>query len=99
MGSVMSIARSGMNAAVSMLDAAANNITNQQTPGYKRQFVLQEAQPEGGVSTTLAQADLAGADMAGDLVSQLVASLAFKANLRTIQTQDAMLGSLLDVRA
>lgn len=88
-----------MNAAMTLLNAAANNIANEQTPGYRRQLVLQESQPEGGVSTSLAQADHPGGDLAGDLVSQLLATLAFKANLRTLQAQQSMLGTLLDIQA
>lgn len=81
------------------LDAAANNIANLQTPGYRREFVQQEALPDGGVTTSIAQLAEPGENLPEDIVQQMVASYSFKANLRVIQTQDDMLGSLLDLHA
>lgn len=37
--------------------------------------------------------------LADDMVDQRMSLYSFAANLRTVQTQDAMLGALLDVRA
>ena len=99
MNSLSSIAHSGLNAALFRLGAAANNIANAQTPGYRRQFVEQEALAEGGVAVSVGQTQEATANLADDLVQQMVAAYSFKANLRTIQTQHVMLGSLLDVTA
>ncbi len=99
MNSIASIALSGMNAASLSLNSAAHNIANLQTPGFRRQLTVQQAQPEGGVSVTLGRAAEAGDALAEDIVGQKVASYAFKANLLTLQTQDRMLGSLLDLKA
>jgi flagellar hook-associated protein FlgK len=99
MNSITSIARSGMGAALLMLDAAANNIANGQTPAFRRQFVRQESQVGGGVSTSVGRAAEPGENLAEDMVEQKLASYSFKANLRVIQTQDEMLGSLLDTHA
>jgi flagellar hook-associated protein FlgK len=97
---------SGMRAAQLRLDAGAHNLANAQTPGFQRQQVVQTAQPgAGGVGARVGQepASLAqGADgfnrLAEDIVEQRVSLYSFEANLRTVQTQDAMLGTLLDVR-
>ena len=51
----ISSALSGMNAALSQLDTAANNIANSQTPGYRRLEVAQQAVAGGGVTTTIVQ--------------------------------------------
>ena len=99
MNSITSIARSGMGAALLRLDAAANNIANGQTPAYRRQLVQQEAQAGGGVATWIGRAAEPGENLAEDMVEQKLASYSFKANLRVIQTQDEMLGSLLDTQA
>ena len=99
MNTISSIAVSGVNAASSRLDAAAHNIANAQTPDFKRQVVHQASQETVGVVTSVGKSDEIGADLAADLVEQMSASYAYKANLRTIQTQDQMLGSLLDVKA
>jgi len=89
-----------MAAAVSRVDAAANNIANQQTPAYRRQQVRQSEAPGGGVETTTVRASADGGDsLATDLVDQKAASYDFKANLRVLQTEQDMLGTLLDTHA
>lgn len=98
--SVTSIAQSGLHAAMRRLDSAAHNIANASTPGFRRQSVQLEAAPHGGgVVTQVQQADVAGGDLATDLVAQMTAAYAFKANLGVIETERAMLGALLDLRA
>ena len=99
MNSISSIAQSGMSAAMLTLGAAANNIANAQTPGYRRQVVLQESQPQGGVLSSVGRTVEPGDKLAEDIVGQKLASYSFKANLRVIRTQDEMLGSLLDLHA
>jgi flagellar hook protein FlgE len=80
------------------MDAAAHNIANVQTPHFQRQEVRQ-SQEASGVMTTVGQSPEIGPDLAKDLVEQKSASYQYKANLRTVQTEDQMLGSLLDVKA
>jgi flagellar hook protein FlgE len=99
MNSVPSIALSGLAAATLRLDVSAHNIANDQTPGYRRQFVLQDSQPGGGVVSSVGRAVDPGTNLAQDLVEQMVASYEFKANLRVVRTHDNMLGSLLDLHA
>jgi flagellar hook protein FlgE len=99
MSSIASIARSGLNAASSQLATAAHNITNAQTPGFRRQLVQQTAQPEGGVVVSISQAATTNEALAEDVVTQMAATYAFKANVLTLKTQDRMLGSLLDLTA
>ena len=104
--SAASIGLSGMRATQSRLDASAHNVANAQTPGFQRQQVTQTAQTgAGGLSAQVGQetASLAqGADgsnrLAEDMVEQRMSLYSFEANLRTVQTQDAMLGTLLDTR-
>jgi flagellar hook protein FlgE len=93
-----------MRAAQLRLDMSAHNVANAQTPGFQRQ---QASQPvAGGVSTQVGQAPALLAQGAGglnrlaeDWVEQRMALYSFAANLRTVQTQDAMLGALLDTQA
>lgn len=105
--SAAAIGASGMRAAQVQLDTSAHNVANGQTPGFQRQQVQQTTQPAaGGVSTQVGRepAPLAqGSDgfnrLAEDMVTQRVSLYSFAANLRTVQTQNTMLGTLLDVRA
>lgn len=99
MASLTSISLSGMAAAQARLGASAHNIANAMTPDFRRQTVAASEQADGGVSTTLGRTAGPGEDLATDLVTQREALYAFKANLRVVQTADAMLGALLDTRA
>jgi flagellar hook protein FlgE len=99
MNAISSIAVSGVHAASTRLDVAAHNIANAQTPGFQRQVVHQQSQETAGVLTSVGKSEEVGPDLAADLVEQMEASYTYKANLRTIQTQEQMVGSLLDVKA
>jgi flagellar hook protein FlgE len=99
MSNTFSIGLSGLNAAQLRLDSAAHNIANTQTPGFRRQQVVLQAQPEGGVQADIAPPAQAGGSLEADVVDQMSAAYSYKANLRTLQVQDEVLGSLLDARA
>jgi flagellar hook protein FlgE len=45
-----------------------------------------------------AQVELSNVDLGEETVSQIIAQRGFEANLRTLKTADAMLGTLLDIR-
>lgn len=102
MTTLTSIALSGMQAASTRLDVSAHNVANVQTPNFHRQVVHQQSvqsQETAGVVTTVGKAAEVGADLAADMVEQMSASYSYKANLHTIQTQEQMTGSLLDLKA
>jgi flagellar hook-associated protein FlgK len=98
----------GLRSAQQRLDTHAHNIANSVTPGFQRQTVVQTAQPgTGGVTTAVRREPASGAefgalsveDLPEDLVGQRMSLYSFAANLKTVQTQDDMLGALLDIRA
>ena len=97
MNSVPSIASSGMGVALLRIEAAANNVANAQTPGFRRQLVAQQARAGGGVDASVVESTLPGENLAEDIVQQMAASISFKANLRMFQTEQRTLGTLLDV--
>lgn len=103
MNSTLSIGLSGLNAASTRLNVSAHNIANAQTPGFRRQQVVQSSQAEGGVAVALDSAaspeQAPMASLAEDIVEQMSAAYAFKANLKVIQTQQDMLGLWLDEKA
>lgn len=96
---------SGMRAAQQRLDVGAHNVANALTPGFQRQVVTQTAQPGlGGVNVQIArEADPQVGEpfgrLAEDLVEQRMSLYSFSANMRTVETEDRMLGTLLDIRA
>ena len=99
MSSIASIALSGLNAASSRMASAAHNIANAQTPGVRRQLVQQTANPDGGVVVSIGRAAEAGDALVEDVVTQISATYAFKANVLTLKAQDRLLGGLLDLTA
>lgn len=99
MSAISSTALSGLAAATTQLQASAHNIANLQTPGFRRQQVLQEARPEGGVTVSLTRAAAPGEALAEDVVRQMESSLVYRANLAVLRTDAGMLGGLLDERA
>lgn len=99
MSSISSIAMSGMSAAQTTLNSSAHNIANMNTSGFRRQEVVQSAQPGGGVSTSLTIASEVGSSLETDVVSQLQAKNAFLASLAVFKTSDQMAGALLNLKA
>lgn len=99
MDSIAGIASSGMSAAWLGADVAANNVANAMTPGYRREQLLQQADPAGGVTASVTRLPQAGDDLAADLVDEQMAAYSFKANARVLQTADRMMGTLLDAFA
>lgn len=104
--SASAIGLSGMRAAQLRLDVGAHNIANAQTPGFRRQQVVQTATPEsGGVTARVereTQAAAEGGDLghlAEDLVGGKMALYSFTANLQVVKTEQNMLGTLFDERA
>ena len=96
MTSISSIALSGMNAAQATLNSSAHNVANHKTSGFRRREVVQSAQSGGGVSTALTTANMEGASLETDVVTQLQAKNAFLANLAVFKTSNAMAGAPLD---
>lgn len=83
------IALSGLAAATARLTASAANIANAQTPVY---------QPNAAVPLP-ADAFLAFPhfDLATEMIAQMTALHAYRANLETIRTADAMQSELLRI--
>ena len=98
MNAISSVSLSGMNAAQAQLRTSANNIANTMTEGFTRQEVVQQAEPDGGVSTTVAATDQQQA-LETDMVQQLQAKNAFLANLTVFRSSNQMMGSLLNMQA
>ena len=100
MSPISSTALSGLNAASLHLQSSAHNIANLQTPDFRRQQVLQQAQPEGGgAARRSTRAEQPGDALAEDIVNQMQASVVYRANLQSLRVERDLLGSLLDVQA
>jgi len=96
MASIASIALSGMQAAQNNLQAAAGNLANLNTPGFRRQRVLQSADANGGVSTSTSQDPQPASALTTDVLGLIQSKDAFTANLSVFRSSDRMLGTLVD---
>jgi len=63
------------------------NITHVDTPGYPYE-VIENGQP--------VEKEMSNVDLTEEIPNLMIAQRGYEANLKTIQTQDKMLGSLLD---
>jgi flagellar hook protein FlgE len=99
MAYLSSISLSGMNAAQTQLQVAANNIANMNTPGFKRQAVELQAHSDGGVSAGVRSTSDTSSNLSADIVSQLQAKHAFMANLAVFKTHNKMAGALFNEKA
>jgi flagellar basal body rod protein FlgC len=100
MDSVLNTAVSGLQVSRLRMSAAANNVANAQTDGFRRDQVRQEARPaSSGVTARVDKSPQPGADLIQDMVDQQSATYAFKANWQVVKAADDMIGRWLDVRA
>ncbi len=99
MNVISSIALSGMNAAQTRLQATAHNIANLDTQGFKRQEVSQSTVTEGGTLAQVSESVGSSIELETDMVQQLQAKNSYLANLSVFKANNAMLGTLLDIKA
>ena len=100
MTSISQNALSGLAFAQRRLEASAHNIANAATEGFQRQEVRGQTAPGGGVSFSIERSEQPSTGLfIEDVVAQLESKQAFLANLRSLRTEDQILGRLLDTRA
>lgn len=98
--SLSRISLSGMNAAQTRLQASAHNIANLNTDGFTRQEVVQSTMNGGGTLAKVSpSANGPGSSLETDMVQQLQAKNDFLSNLAVFKASNAMIGSLIDIRA
>jgi flagellar hook protein FlgE len=102
----LSIAASGLNAAIRQQELVANNIANAQTPGYRALRAASQANPTGGVQLgPVRQVDRPGipgganVDLATGLVASNINSRNAEANASVLRTLNDLTGETLDVLA
>jgi flagellar basal body rod protein FlgG len=95
---VFGIAASGLQAAQAQLNAVANNIANQNTPGFTADRVDLTSGPNGsGVEVAGVQSTGSPTDPAQQLIALQQAGFLYDANAMVIGVADQMYGTLLNV--
>src|SRR5271170_6423371 len=93
----LNIAGSGLAAAQAQLNVSANNIANQNTPGYTAQRGDLPAAPGGGGDVEGVQSTGKPVDLANEMVNLKQTVLYYDANGMVIRVADRMYGSLLNI--
>jgi flagellar hook protein FlgE len=102
--SALNTGLSGLKAYQGALDSSAHNIANAGTPGFSpQQATFQEANT-GGVLVTISQqgstaSKESSTDLADELVNSMQDQLGFDFSAKIIKTMDAVLGTLIDIKA
>jgi flagellar basal body rod protein FlgC len=90
-------AASGIQAASLWMQSTASNVANANTPGYQATTVANHTTPDGGVSGQLVPSPRT--DLATQMVSQMEASTAMKANMAVFSAAGRAYKSLIDIIA
>ena len=103
---VNSIGLSGMNAAALGIAVTANNVANVSTPDFKAQRLEQEDLAQGGTRPSSLRESQEGSapegsnvDLASEFTNLISQGDAYQANLKVLQTQSQMLGTVMDLKA
>ena len=109
MSQVFTIALSGMEAATTQLNVAANNIANADTPGYKAQRADLVDLSSGGVAVAGISQDAtpgpiqpdgkegSNVDLARESINLTRSQILYSANAALLKVGDRMTGTLLDM--
>lgn len=97
----ISTSLSGMNAAQTRLDVAANNIANLSTDNFTRKEVVQTDLPQGGTKVAdIKSAAQSGNNLEADMVEQLQARSTYLTNLSVFKSNnDLLMGAIVDITA
>jgi flagellar hook protein FlgE len=68
------------------------------TQGFKPTSAIMNEDVNGGVKVTLSQSQDAGVDIAKEMVDMIIGKDVIKANIKSLQTEDQMLKSLIDMK-
>ncbi|MBI2921640.1 MAG: hypothetical protein HYY18_11210 [Planctomycetes bacterium] len=98
MGPMFSSSISAIGAASSQFAAAAGNIANATTPGYRAQRVNLATSAGGGVAVAGVD-ELGEVDLASEFTGMILARAMFKTNVAVLKSSNEMLGDVLDLIA
>lgn len=97
-GSILSVAASGLRARDTALAAIATNVAHGSNPGYRPLETGFGALPGGGVEATVSEGVGQGPDPARDLIGLVEQSIAFSANAAVFETGASLWDMLALIR-
>ena len=97
-GNINNSALSALNAFGTALNVTANNIANMNTAGFKPTSTNMSDDANGGVKVTLTQSQDAEVDVAKEMTYMMIEKFGVQANVKSLQTEDQILKSLIDIK-
>jgi flagellar basal body rod protein FlgG len=98
-------ATSGIKTVIAREEVSANNVANISTRGFSQTDALQTNMSPAGVkisslrTTPNSESLDSNTDLTKEMVNQVINKNELAANVKVIQTQDKMMGALLDIIA
>ncbi len=80
------------------LKVTANNIANMNTDWFKPTRAVINEEANGSVKLTLSQIQDAGVDIAKEMVVLMIEKVRVQVNVKSCQTEDGILKSLIDIK-
>jgi flagellar basal-body rod protein FlgC len=97
-GNITNSALSALAAFGTGLNVTANNIANMNTNGFKPTNAVMNEDVNGGVKVTLSQSENAEVDTAKEMVDMMIEKHGIQANVKSLQTENEVLKSLIDMK-
>jgi len=98
MNNIASIASSALNFYGIKQAVTANNVANLETRDFKASAVLAQEKANGGVNAIVVKTN-DSVDISREATNMISNSNGFKANIKTLKTQDEMTKELLNIKA
>ncbi len=97
----LSVSTSGLNVAQTYMNAGAHNIANANTEGFRPQQVVssENAPSQGAKVDAVKFSNNEGVNLADELTDMKSNEKVYEANAKVVQTQNNMMGSIIDVSA
>ena len=93
----MQVNQNSMVAHANYMASSANNVANVNTSGYQALQTTLQSSGEGGLQAVSEPLDR-GTNLSRDFTDQISIGKGFDAQVRSISTQDEILGTLLDMK-
>lgn len=97
-GVLMQVNQNSMMAHTQYMNASAQNVANVNTEDYQALQTTLQSSGEGNIQAVSEQVDR-GTELSRDLTDQITIEGGFDAQVRSIKTQDEILGTLLDIKS
>ncbi|MBW1706042.1 MAG: flagellar biosynthesis protein FlgC [Deltaproteobacteria bacterium] len=97
-------ASSALNAFSKKVAVVSNNVANMNTDGYKKSRTILEEGQNGGVGVLIHEEganvrteDNSNVDLAEETVNMILAQRAYEANIKSIEAQNELEGTIVDI--